>query len=39
MVAVAAHDGRLRVVDVASGTVTEMAAGTDGRVRRSLLVR
>ena len=29
-VAVAAHDGRLRVVDVASGTVTEMAAGTDG---------
>jgi tricorn protease len=29
-VAVAAHDGRLRVVDVASGTVTEVAAGTDG---------
>src|SRR6185437_14115642 len=29
-VAVAAHDGRLRVVDVADGTVTEVAAGTDG---------
>ena len=29
-VAVAAHDGRLRVVDVASGAVTEVAAGTDG---------
>ena len=29
-VAVAAHDGRLRVVDVAAGTVTEVAAGTDG---------
>ncbi|HEY3953990.1 MAG TPA: S41 family peptidase [Streptosporangiaceae bacterium] len=29
-VAVAAHDGRLRVVDVASGTVTEVAAGDDG---------
>jgi tricorn protease len=29
-VAVAAHDGRLRVVDVASGTVTEAAAGNDG---------
>ena len=30
LVAVAAHDGRLRVVDVASGTVTEVAAGSDG---------
>jgi tricorn protease len=30
MVAVAAHDGHLRAVDVASGTVTELAAGTDG---------
>jgi tricorn protease len=29
-VAVAAHDGRLRVVDVGSGAVTELAAGTDG---------
>jgi tricorn protease len=29
-VAVAAHDGHLRVVDVTSGTVTEVAAGTDG---------
>ncbi len=29
-VAVAAHDGHLRVVDVASGTVTEVAAGDDG---------
>jgi tricorn protease len=29
-VAVAAHDGRLRVVDVASGTVSEVAAGDDG---------
>ena len=29
-VAVAAHDGHLRVVDAASGTVTEVAAGTDG---------
>jgi tricorn protease len=29
-VAVAAHDGHVRVVDVASGTVTEVAAGTDG---------
>lgn len=29
-VAVAAHDGRLRVADVASGTVTEVAAGNDG---------
>ena len=29
-VAVAAHDGRLRLVDVASGTVTEVAAGADG---------
>ena len=30
LVAVAAHDGHVRVVDVASGTVTEVAAGTDG---------
>jgi tricorn protease len=29
-VAVAAHDGRVRVVDVASGAVTEVAAGHDG---------
>jgi tricorn protease len=29
-VAVAAHDGHLRVVDAASGTVTEVAAGTAG---------
>jgi tricorn protease len=29
-VAVAAHDGRLRVVDAASGAVTEVAAGVDG---------
>jgi tricorn protease len=29
-VAVAAHDGHLRVVDVASDTVTEVAAGADG---------
>jgi tricorn protease len=29
-VAVAAHDGRLRVVNVESGAVTEVAAGTDG---------
>jgi tricorn protease len=29
-VAVAAHDGHVRVVDVASGTVTEVAAGDDG---------
>jgi len=29
-VAVAAHDGHLRVVDVVSGAVTEVAAGTDG---------
>jgi tricorn protease len=29
-VAVAAHDGHLRVVDVTSGAVTEVAAGTDG---------
>ncbi len=30
-VGVAAHDGHVRVVDVASGTVTEVAAGDDGR--------
>ncbi len=30
LVAVAAHAGHLRVVDVASGTVTDVAAGTDG---------
>jgi tricorn protease len=30
LVAVAAHDGNLRVVDVASGAVTEVAAGNDG---------
>jgi tricorn protease len=30
LVAVAAHDGRVRVVDAASGVVTEVAAGTDG---------
>jgi tricorn protease len=29
-VAVAAHDGHVRVVDVASGTVTEVAGGDDG---------
>ena len=29
-IAVAAHDGRLRVVDAASGTVTEVAAAADG---------
>ena len=29
-VAVAAHDGQVRVVDVASGAVTELAAGHDG---------
>ncbi|MCL2580859.1 MAG: PDZ domain-containing protein [Streptosporangiales bacterium] len=30
--AVAAHDGRLLLVDVASGTVTELAAGDDGEI-------
>ena len=29
-VALAAHDGHVRVVDVASGTVTEVTAGVDG---------
>jgi tricorn protease len=31
LVAVAAHDGHLRVVDAASGTVAEVAVGPDGR--------
>ena len=37
-VAAAAHDGRLLVVDVASGQVTELAASGDGPVRRAVLV-
>ena len=37
-VAAAAHDGRLLVVDVASGQVTELAASEDGAIERAVLV-
>ena len=37
-VAAAAHDGRLLVVDVASGQVTELAASDDGVGQRAVLV-